>query len=115
MTAPKDDNLILKENQLTETQLDIVRVCKEISDLLIAKNKQYGDSALSPIRVFSRAAPAEQIKVRLDDKLSRLIRGKDNLDTEDVVLDLMGYLVLYRIATEREKNNGDTKISSSRS
>jgi len=37
--------------------------------------------------------------VRIDDKLSRLARGRG--DTEDTELDLLGYLVLRRIARRR--------------
>lgn len=71
-------------------------VTNEIADMLVSKNAQYGDSALNPLRIFSRADPVEQIKVRLDDKLSRIARG--NGETEDVELDLLGYLILKRIA-----------------
>ena len=38
--------------------------------------------------------------MRIDDKLSRLARGTDYAD-EDTVLDLIGYLVLLRIAEGR--------------
>lgn len=71
-------------------------VLAEISAMLKAKNAAYGNSALDPVRVFSKADPVEQLKVRLDDKLSRLMRGE--AAGEDVELDLMGYLVLLRIA-----------------
>jgi hypothetical protein len=74
-------------------------VLAEIRALLIAKNAAYGDSALSPLRVFSRADADEQIRVRIDDKLSRLARGASG--GEDVALDLVGYLVLLRIADRR--------------
>ena len=76
--------------------------CQAISDLLVGKNRAYGDSALSPLRVFSKADTVEQIKVRLDDKLSRLARG--SAAGEDVILDLIGYLVLLRIA-QKESND----------
>jgi len=78
---------------------DITRECNAIRDLLIAKNHAYGDSALNPVRVFSRANPVEQILVRIDDKISRLSRG--NACGEDVEQDLLGYLVLLRIARKR--------------
>lgn len=76
------------------------RTLAEIGDMLIAKNAAYGDSALNPIRVFSRADAGEQIRVRLDDKLSRLMRG--DAAGEDVLLDLVGYVVLLLIH-ERSK------------
>jgi hypothetical protein len=64
--------------------------------MLIEKNHAYGDSALDPVRIFSKADPVEQIKVRIDDKLSRLARGA--AAGEDVERDLIGYLVLLRVA-----------------
>lgn len=70
-------------------------VLEEIRTVLVAKNESYGDAARNPIRAFSKAEPDEQIRVRIDDKLSRLIRGND-FATEDTVLDLLGYLVILR-------------------
>lgn len=65
--------------------------------MLLAKNRQYGDSALNPVRIFSRSDTVEQIKVRIDDKLSRIARGNGE-GNEDAVLDLIGYLIMLRIA-----------------
>ena len=65
--------------------------------LLIAKNKAYGNSALDPVRVFASSDAAEQIRVRLDDKISRLVRGHRFAD-ENTAVDLLGYLILLRIA-----------------
>lgn len=70
----------------------ILNVCLDIAEFLIEKNAAYGDSALSPVRIFSKASAEEQILVRLDDKLSRLARGSEA--GEDVLLDLVGYIVL---------------------
>jgi hypothetical protein len=89
-------------NQTPQTQIDICTVCDELKELLLQKNKRYGDSALSPIRVFSKSDNLEQIRVRLDDKLSRLRNAQDDED-EDVVTDLIGYLVLYKVALARDK------------
>ena len=74
-------------------------VLDEVCDVLIEKNKAYGDSALNPLRVFSTCDTAEQIKVRIDDKLSRLARGSSA--GEDTVMDLLGYLVLLRVQEQR--------------
>jgi hypothetical protein len=79
---------------------DIAAECDAIKALLLAKNAAYGDSALDPVRIFSKASPVEALLVRIDDKLSRLARGSDA--GEDVALDLIGYLVLLRIAQRRE-------------
>lgn len=74
----------------------INQVCTEVRDLLISKNKSYGNSAADPIRIFSHADPVEQINVRIDDKLSRLMRGTEH-PGDDTVLDLIGYLILRRV------------------
>ncbi len=72
--------------------------CNEIRILLQEKNAQYGDSAMNPVRVFSTADSTEQLKVRIDDKLSRLVRGDDSLESdEEVIKDLIGYLILLLI------------------
>jgi hypothetical protein len=71
-------------------------VLEEFGEMLKEKNKKYGNSALHPVRVFSKADAKEQIKVRLDDKISRLVRGTGE-ETEDVYKDLTGYLFLFMI------------------
>lgn len=86
---------------LGEFGFSVQEVVNEVRDTLIAKNKAYGNSALEPVRVFSTADPVEQLRVRIDDKLSRL-KSSLNDDNEDTVLDLMGYLVLLRIATRKQ-------------
>ena len=79
-----------------DVQALIGEECDLLKQMLVEKNKAYGNSALDPLRVFSKAEPEEQILVRLDDKLSRLARG--SAAGEDVELDLMGYIVLLRVA-----------------
>ena len=74
----------------------VEEVLSEIDTLLVTKNKKYGNSALLPQRIFSSADAVEQIKVRIDDKLSRIATG--TVDDEDTIMDLIGYLVLLRIA-----------------
>jgi hypothetical protein len=83
-------------NKIAQTQIDIACICDEIKELLLEKNKKYGDSALDPVRIFSKCSTEEAILVRLDDKLSRL-RTLSSDEDEDVLLDLMGYLVLLRV------------------
>ncbi len=78
----------------------IVAECDAVKQILLEKNRAYGDSALNPVRIFSSAATTEQLRVRLDDKLSRLARG--HAAGEDVTLDLLGYLILLRIAERLE-------------
>lgn len=76
---------------------DLQSVLADIEDILIAKNRAYGNSALEPVRIFSKADVAEQLRVRIDDKLSRLMKGTEFAD-EDTVTDLIGYCILLKIA-----------------
>jgi hypothetical protein len=70
---------------------------EEIRDLLIAKNKKYGNSALEPLGVFSQLSAKEGLLVRIDDKLKRIKNGSLERDDEDVVNDLIGYLILLKL------------------
>lgn len=79
---------------------EITEVCDQIKQMLLDKNRKYGDSALNPIRVFSKADTQEQIKVRLDDKINRLKNQQDDED-EDVIDDLIGYLILLKISKQK--------------
>ena len=88
------------EETLSDSQKDIAVLCDSIKEMLIQKNRKYGDSALNPTRIFSRATTVEQINVRIDDKLSRILSGQVDED-EDIDLDLIGYLVL-RILAKRK-------------
>ena len=85
-----------------ETEAQITKVMRSIEDMLIAKNRAYGDSALEPVRVFSKSDTIEQIYVRIDDKLSRVQRGHE-YPGDDTIFDLVGYLVLLLIAKERDE------------
>ena len=52
---------------------------------------------------MSQASPVEQILVRIDDKLNRVKQGAGLLASdEDVVMDLIGYFVLLKIALDRD-------------
>ncbi len=75
----------------------IAEECDRIKEMLLEKNRKYGNSALEPMRVFSMASPVEQLNVRIDDKLSRLRAAQADED-EDVEMDLIGYLILKRAA-----------------
>lgn len=77
----------------------------ELARTLLIKNIDYGDSALNPMRVFATADTIEQLRVRIDDKLSRIHTTRNNpIIREDTTGDLIGYLILLRIA-ERGKTS----------
>lgn len=90
----------LKQNnqeQQTQTQKQIEDICKAISDVLIDKNKKYGNSALKPINVFYKGDNTNSILIRLDDKLSRIKNNKEDIRVNDIC-DTIGYLVLLLVA-----------------
>jgi hypothetical protein len=74
----------------------LVEECDALGAMLVEKSKAYGSSWRDPLRIFSKADPEAGILVRLDDKLSRLARG--SAAGEDVELDILGYLILLRVA-----------------
>jgi hypothetical protein len=84
----------------------------EIRELLITKNLKYGNSALEPLGVFSKLSAKEGLLVRIDDKLKRIKNGSLEKDDEDVINDLIGYLVLLKIQTqeERYKRNRENRL-----
>jgi uncharacterized protein (DUF302 family) len=92
---------ITYENVKTPTQSLIETTCDSIKALLVEKNRKYGNSALSPCRVFAKSDTLEQIRVRIDDKLNRIMNQQQDED-EDVINDLIGYLILYKVAKQSD-------------
>jgi hypothetical protein len=79
----------------------VASVAGRVVNLLNLKNAQYGDSVFSPVRIFSKADSQQGLRVRIDDKLSRLARGDDSIESDiDIVEDLIGYLILLRISMD---------------
>jgi hypothetical protein len=74
--------------------------CHEIAHLLINKNISYGDSALNPLRIFSQSDATEQLKVRIDDKLNRVMNNQGFAGDNDID-DLIGYLILLKISVDK--------------
>lgn len=79
----------------------VTNITDNISSMLISKNEKYGNSALEPKRIFSKASNVEQLLVRIDDKLSR-ISNQSEFEDEDVINDLIGYLILLKIAKDEK-------------
>jgi len=86
---------MMNKNMMEETQNKIARICMSISQTICEKNKRYGNSALSPIKIFSELKDKEipaGLLIRLDDKLSR-VQNSDLLRENDI-FDIIGYLIL---------------------
>ena len=84
----------------TEEKIKVVG--NDVIDLLISKNKSYGDSATNPCNIFSKGSAIESLCARLDDKLMRIKNRGINDETEDTVRDLIGYLILLEVAMKKE-------------
>lgn len=84
---------------------EVYQVLSEITEMLIAKNQKYGNSAIEPLGIFSELTPEEGLKVRIDDKLKRIKNGSLDKDDEDVINDLIGYLVLLKILHKKDRPN----------
>ena len=76
---------------------EVSSILDDIRDMLVSKNEKYGNSALEPLGVFSQLSAKEGLLIRIDDKLKRIKNGSLDKDDEDVVNDLIGYLVLLKI------------------
>ena len=87
-----------------KTEKLIEKVCEDVKNLLIKKNRDYGNSALNPSSVFSKGDVFESLGSRIDDKLMRIQNVGVNDETEDTISDLIGYLILYKVAMIMEKD-----------
>ena len=96
-------------NTQAKFQDDLQQVLDRLRNMLVSKNIKYGDAALNPNQTFSTASPIELIKVRIDDKLSR-IKNRQNNEDEDPAWDLLGYLVLLQIAQDREERAKEAQM-----
>ena len=86
-----------------ESPVDTKQVLDSLFEFLSAKNKNYGNSALEPIGIFSKGGAEDGILRRMDDKLNR-IKNSDVLRKNDIV-DLMGYLAILCINKKWTKFN----------
>jgi hypothetical protein len=78
----------------------IVAATNKVRQLLLDKNDAYGDSALSPLNIFSSANAEHGIRIRIDDKLKRIKNAGLCDATEDTLLDLAGYVILLIVARD---------------
>ena len=86
----------------SDSEHQIKQVTNQLQELLINKNRAYGNSALEPLNVFSNQNAVDSLCARLDDKLSRIKNKGLNDKTEDTLFDLAGYLILLIIAKNEQ-------------
>jgi hypothetical protein len=82
----------------------IRKACNELAELLIAKNKDYGNSVQEQFNEYGETS----LLIRLDDKLRRLKqlqKAPANVKTEskkDTLTDTAGYAILGLLCLEDE-------------
>ena len=75
----------------------ILQIGTEIVKMLLEKNISYGNSALNPVKIFSKIDSSDQILIRIDDKLNRIKNAQSYAGDNDID-DLIGYLMLYKVS-----------------
>lgn len=98
----------------TDRATRICEECAALSELLIAKNKDYGDSAFKAPLLAPALDSTSAILVRIGDKFERLQKlafsRRPAVETEsfrDTVKDLAGYCILYLVATKEKQENAE--------
>lgn len=87
-----------KLENATDTQLKISEILDAMKDLLLYKNKKYGDSAINPKKIFYKGDSTNSILIRLDDKLSRILNSEEEKPRINDCCDIIGYLTLLLIS-----------------
>ena len=83
-------------------QEKIRKKCDQIRDLLIEKNKSYGNSVFDRGVLFE-VDPMYAIQARINDKLNR-IKSKETYMSENDLMDLTGYLILLQVHIDEVNN-----------
>lgn len=102
----KELNELVKLAERAPSGTEILKASSEVTKMLIEKNISYGDSALHPAGVFSKGSAVEQLSARLDDKLNRVKNNQSyaNEGMLDAIDDIIGYLILLKIAVQNQEN-----------
>lgn len=99
----KDEEGHLEESKVDYAEGKIEEKCENLKQFLKEKNRKYGNSALEGVGIFSNndSDASSFIRLSIDHKLKRL--KSDQLDDdEDVIKDLIGYLILLMVAEDKE-------------
>ena len=108
MNDENDKNIITDIWSPESVKAEILAVVKNVAEILVDKNRKYGNAALQPKRIFSRSNLIEQLNIRIDDKLSRIANQQEDED-EDAELDLVGYLILKRVCKNLQEKTEKSK------
>ena len=87
-----------KNEPTTDTQKKISDTFDAMKDLLLYKNKMYGDSALKPRKGWYKGDAQNSILVRLMDKQARIDNNPSPVPRVNDVCDIIGYCTLLLIS-----------------
>lgn len=90
-----------------DTQNKINEIMEAMQDLLLSKNRLYGNSALNPKQIFYKGDAVNSILIRLDDKLGRIMANTDEKPRINDVADIIGYCTLLLISMGVDKADID--------
>lgn len=99
----KSTNKNMIQQAFESTQDRIKEVTLAMQELLLEKNKRYGDAAINPTNTFSKLSGQDSIKIRLDDKLKR-VQSSEETRVNDVC-DIIGYCTLLLISMRVSKED----------
>lgn len=88
----------MKEALYTDTQQKLIDVLDGMKDLLLYKNRKYGDSAINPKKIFYKGDSTNSILIRLDDKIGRVMSNPDDKPRVNDVADIIGYCTLLLVS-----------------
>ena len=84
--------------KMSNTQMKLVDVLDGMKDLLLYKNKRYGDSAINPKKIFYKGDSTNSILIRLDDKIGRVMSNTDDKPRVNDIADIIGYCTLLLVS-----------------
>ena len=82
----------------TPTQQKIKDILSGMTDLLLYKNRKYGDSAINPKKIFYKGDSTNSIRIRLDDKIGRVMSNTEEKPRVNDVADIIGYCTLLLVS-----------------
>ena len=82
----------------TPTQQKIKDILSGMTDLLLYKNRKYGDSAIHPKKIFYKGDSTNSIRIRLDDKIGRVMTSTEEKPRVNDVADIIGYCTLLLVS-----------------
>ena len=82
----------------TPTQQKIKDILSGMTDLLLYKNRKYGDPAIHPKKIFYKGDSTNSILIRLDDKIGRVMSNTEEKPRVNDVADIIGYCTLLLVS-----------------